>query len=125
MKISRLEKIILVVMVIAIWACWRSTRSPVFSDEFMYIDIGLRNYKEPSYGNRYFHIYLEKLFMNLAHPLIGVRIFWGFVIALTIGCVLQRAQLPTRQQPAHGLLARLSSCPSLCWWIIPENRRWT
>jgi hypothetical protein len=29
--------------------------APVFSDEFMYIDIGLRNYKEPSYGNRYFH----------------------------------------------------------------------
>jgi 4-amino-4-deoxy-L-arabinose transferase and related glycosyltransferases of PMT family len=73
----------------------------------MYIDIGLRNYKEPSYGNRYFHIYLEKLFMNLAPtPLIGVRIFWGFVTALTIGLVYYNARNFLRgSNPLHGLLA--------------------
>jgi hypothetical protein len=108
MKISRLEKIILVVMVIAIWAVLAIyAGAPVFSDEFMYIDIGLRNYKEPSYGNRYFHIYLEKLFMSAAPtPLIGVRIFWGFVIALTIGLVYYNARNFLRgSNPLHGLLA--------------------
>ena len=61
---------------------------PIFSDEFLYIDAGLRNFAEPSYGNRYFHIYLQKLFMSLAPtPLQGVRIFWGFLIALTAALI--------------------------------------
>jgi 4-amino-4-deoxy-L-arabinose transferase-like glycosyltransferase len=108
MKISRFEKIILVILVIALWAILAVyAGAPVFSDEFMYIDIGLRNYKEPSYGNRYFHIYLEKLFMSVAPtPLIGVRIFWGFVIALTIGLVYYNARTFLRgSNPLHGLLA--------------------
>ncbi len=108
MKISRFEKITLVILVIALWAILAIyAGAPVFSDEFMYIDIGLRNYKEPSYGNRYFHIYLEKLFMSVAPtPLIGVRIFWGFVIALTVGLVYYNARTFLRgSNPLHGLLA--------------------
>jgi len=108
MKISRIEKIILVVLAIALWAVMAIyAGAPIFSDEFMYIDIGLRNYKEPSYGNRYFHIYLEKLFMELAAtPLQGTRIFWGFVIALTAGLTYYNTRTLLRgSRPLHGLLA--------------------
>jgi hypothetical protein len=108
MRISRFEKITLIVLMIALWAVLALyAGAPIFSDEFMYIDIGLRNYKEPSYGNRYFHIYLEKLFMNLAStPLQGVRIFWGFIIALTVGLIYYNARTFLRgSHPLHGLLA--------------------
>jgi len=108
MRISRLEKVLLIVVVIALWITLAAyAGAPIFSDEFMYIDIGLRNYKEPSYGNRYFHIYLEKLFMEAAAtPLQGTRIFWGFIIALTVGLVYYNARSFLRgSRPLHGLLA--------------------
>lgn len=80
---------------------------PIFSDEFLYIDAGLRSFAEPSYGNRYFHIYLQKLFMALAPtPLQGVRVFWGFLIAITAALVYFNARtLFKKSSPLHGLLA--------------------
>ena len=108
MAVSRTEKIILIVMTLALWIVLAIyAGAPVFSDEFMYIDIGLRNFKEPSYGNRYFHIYLEKFFMDLAPtPLQGVRIFWGFLVAATMGLVYYNARTFTKKShPLHGLLA--------------------
>ena len=108
MKITKIEKITLIALTIVFWITLALyAGAPIFSDEFMYIDIGLRNYKEPSYGNRYFHIYLEKLFMNLAAtPLQGVRIFWGFIIALTLCMVYYNARTFLRgSNPLHGLLA--------------------
>ena len=110
MAVSKTEKIALILIVIAFWVVLAiSAGAPVFSDEFMYIDIGLRNYKEPSYGNRYFHIYLGKLFMELAPtPLQGNRIFWGFLIAVTLGMIYYNARtLLQGSNPLHGLLAVL------------------
>ena len=108
MAVSRIEKIILIIMTLAMWIVLAVyAGAPIFSDEFMYIDIGLRNYKEPSYGNRYFHIYLEKFFMDLAPtPLDGIRIFWGFLIAMTVGLVYYNARTFCKDShPLHGLLA--------------------
>ena len=53
---------------------------PKGSDELLYADIGLRGYGNYIVMNRYTHIYLQAIFMALAPtPLIGMRVFWGFV----------------------------------------------
>ena len=80
---------------------------PIYSDELLYVDIGLNNYQVASYGNRYFHVYLQKLFMGLAStPLIGTRIFWGFLVSSTGLLVYWNARSFFRHsQPLHGLLA--------------------
>lgn len=108
MAISRFEKIAIIVFLIALWALLAiHAGAPIFSDEFMYIDIGLRNFKEPSYGNRFFHVYMEKFFMELAPtPLQGVRIFWGFIIALTTGMIYYNARTFMKDSTVlHGILA--------------------
>jgi predicted small integral membrane protein len=128
MKISRFEKITMAVMGIALWAVLAIyAGAPIFSDEYMYIDIGLRNYKEASYGNRYFHIYLEKLFMNLAHtPLQGVRIFWGFIIALTVVLIYYNARTFLRgSRPLHGILAAAFFLSFPLIVDYSANRLWT
>ena len=80
---------------------------PIFSDELLYTDIGLRNLQVPDYGNRYFHVYAQKLFMALAPtPLSGVKIFWGFIVALTALLVYWNARNFFKHSTAlHGLLA--------------------
>ena len=89
MQVSKTEKILIILFFAATWAVLAiNAGGPIFSDEFLYIDAGLRSFAEPSYGNRYFHIYLQKLFMALAPtPLQGVRIFWGFLIAVTAALI--------------------------------------
>ena len=108
MQVSKTEKLLIILFFAATWiALAMNAGGPIYSDEFMYIDAGLRNFAEPSYGNRYFHIYLQKLFMTLAPtPLQGVRIFWGFLIALTATCIYFNTRtLFKESSPLHGLLA--------------------
>ncbi len=108
MHTSKTEKILIMLFFTATWAVLAlNAGGPIFSDEFLYIDAGLRNFPVPNYGNRYFHIYLQKLFMALAPtPLIGVRIFWGFLIAGTAALIYINARSFLRHSsPFHGLLA--------------------
>ena len=58
-------------------------------------------------GNRFFHVYMEKFFMELAPtPLQGVRIFWGFIIALTTGMIYYNARTFMKDSTVlHGILA--------------------
>jgi hypothetical protein len=108
MQVSKTEKLLIFFFFAAIWIVLAiNAGGPIFSDEFLYIDAGLRNFAEPSYGNRYFHIYLQKLFMALAPtPLQGVRFFWGFLIALTAALVYFNARtLFKKSSTLHGLLA--------------------
>ena len=108
MQVSKTEKLLIILFFVATWAVLAiNAGAPIFSDEFLYIDAGLRSFAEPSYGNRYFHIYLQKLFLELAPtPLQGVRIFWGFLIALTAALVYFNARtLFKKSSPLHGLLA--------------------
>ncbi len=107
MRISRLEKILIGVSFMGLWAFLAAhAGGPIFSDEYLYIDAGLRNFAEPSYANRYFHIYLQKLFMDLAPtPLWGVRVFWGFLMALTAAQVYYHARTMTKHSGIlQGLL---------------------
>lgn len=104
----KIEKILLIVMFFITWIVLAVyAGGPIFSDEFMYIDAGLRNFAEPSYGNRYFHVYLQKFFMELAPtPLWGIRVFWGLLIALTAALVYLNARILTGESGIlHGLIA--------------------
>jgi hypothetical protein len=80
---------------------------PIYSDEMLYIDVGLRNLAEPHYGNRYFHIYLQKFFMSIAPtPLAGIRIFWALLMSLTASLVyLNARKLVQSSTIFNGLLA--------------------
>lgn len=108
MKNFKLEKILSGISALAVWIILAIKGSgPIFSDELLYVDIGLNNYQIPSYGNRYFHVYLQKMFMSLVPtPLTGVKIFWGFLVALTGWLVYWNARsFFKHSNPLHGLLA--------------------
>lgn len=108
MKNSKLEKILSGISALVVWIILAIKGSgPIFSDELLYTDIGLNNYQIFSYGNRYFHVYLQKLFMSLAPtPLTGVKIFWGFLVALTGLLVYWNARsFFKHSNPVHGVLA--------------------
>ncbi len=87
--------------------CFVSQRQrPHYSDELINVDIGLNIYQVASYGNRYFHVYLQKLFMGLApRPWSARSIFgdsWSHPpVCSSLECTLF---LPP-QQPLHGLIA--------------------
>jgi hypothetical protein len=80
---------------------------PIYSDELWYLQAGLNNVPATNVLNRYFHIYLQKLFVELApSPLIGVQFFWGFLVAATAGMVYWIARLLSKENTIiHGLLA--------------------
>ena len=108
MKNSKLEKILSGISALTVWIILAIKGSgPIYSDELLYTDIGLNNYQIFSYGNRYFHVYLQKLFMSLAPtPLTGVKIFWGFLVALTGLLVYWNARnFFKHSNPVHGVLA--------------------
>jgi hypothetical protein len=107
MQLSKTEKWTLII--ISILLCLGLillAGGPIFSDEFLYLDLGLRNVIEPSYGNRYFHVYLQKLFVSiLPTPLLGVRVFWSFLIAISTALVYFNARTITKDSSIiHGLL---------------------
>lgn len=108
MQISRLEKILILLFFIGTWAGLTAyAGAPIYSDEFMYIDHGLRGDMEPSYANRYTHVYLQKLFMEIAPtPLWGTRAFWGFLMALTAALIYYHARTFTADSNSlHGFIA--------------------
>lgn len=57
---------------------------PLTSDELHYMELGLTGGKDPMILNYYFHIYFQKLFMEIApSPLVGAKIYWSFLITAT------------------------------------------
>ncbi len=108
MKRKNLEIIVSILFFIALWIGLSfNTGGPIYSDELLYIEIGLNNESAPNYGNRYFHVYLQKLFMAVAPtPLIGIRVYWAFLIALTALMIYWSARIFLKENTAiHGLLA--------------------
>jgi hypothetical protein len=105
---SKLEKILSGISALGVWITFSIMGSgPSYSDELLYINAGLNNIQNPSYANRYFHVYLQKLFMSLSPtPLTGVKIFWGFLIALTALLVYWNARrFFKHSNPLQGMLA--------------------
>ena len=67
---------------------------PLTWDEFWYIEASLNSAAYPEVLNRYFHIYLQKLFFALAgHPVPGVRVFWSFEVALVAALIYAGVRL--------------------------------
>jgi hypothetical protein len=110
-KLTRLSRLELVLMIVGFLGLWVGLAlvagGPVHSDEVWYMQAGLNNVKDSFIINRYFHIYLQKLFMVLAPtPLLGVKIFWSFMVSLTAVLVYLMARLLSRTNNfVHGILA--------------------
>jgi hypothetical protein len=67
---------------------------PITWDEFWYIEASLNSAAYPEVLNRYFHIYLQKLFFALVgDPVFGVKVFWSFEIALVAALVYSGVRL--------------------------------
>lgn len=83
--------------------------SPNSSDIPLYHQIGLKSQKVPFVLNRYFHIYLQRLFMLITkNPLQGFAWFWAFLYAGSIGLVYFVARkLSKRGSIVAGVLAVL------------------
>jgi hypothetical protein len=108
MRLSRLELILIAVGFLGLWVGLALVAGgPVHSDEVWYMQAGLNNVKDSFIINRYFHIYLQKLFMVLAPtPLLGVKIFWSFLVSLTAILVYVMARLLSGTNNfVHGILA--------------------
>ncbi|MGD0004161.1 MAG: glycosyltransferase family 39 protein [Anaerolineaceae bacterium] len=108
MRLSRLELILIILGFIGLWVGLSLVAGgPIHSDEVWYMQAGLNNVKDSFIINRYFHIYLQKLFMLLApSPLSGVKIFWSFLVSLTTALVYLLARLLSGTNNfVHGILA--------------------
>ena len=108
MRLSRLELILILLGFLGLWVGLSLVAGgPVHSDEVWYMQVGLNNVKDSFIINRYFHIYLQKMFMLLApSPLLGVKIFWSFLVSLTTLLVYLLARLLSGTNNfIHGLLA--------------------
>lgn len=78
---------------------------PLTSDELHYMELGLTGGKDPMILNYYFHIYFQKLFMELApSPLVGAKIYWSFLINATGFLVYLSARLISEKTTIAGAL---------------------
>jgi hypothetical protein len=104
----RIEKIaVSIASVIVFIALVVSAGGPIFSDEIGYIASGLNGVKNPPFLNRYFHIYIQAFFLNLApSPILGVRIFWSLEIILTALMIYMGVRLIDKKATfLHSLVA--------------------
>lgn len=57
---------------------------PNSSDISWYFHVGQNQIADPFILNRYFHVFLQSLFVSLSpNPLVGFQIFWSFLLAVT------------------------------------------
>ena len=80
---------------------------PNSSDITMYMNVGMNGIKMPFILNRYFHVFLQAIFLKLAsHPLEGYHAFWGFIIGLNTFLIYVSARKALRKSNLlHGILA--------------------
>lgn len=80
---------------------------PLSSDVLWYVNVGLTGAKDPFILNRYFHVFLELLFIRAsATPLKGIQAYWAFLVAGSAFLVYLNARLCSpKSTPLHGALA--------------------
>jgi hypothetical protein len=90
---------------------------PHSTDSLYYLDASLNNLKDPFILNRYMHVFIQKLFVEVfSSPLVGAQFFWAFEVAITGGLVYWAARSFSRKSNLiHGILAILIffSAPAL------------
>jgi hypothetical protein len=80
---------------------------PNSSDITMYLNLGMNGIKMPFVLNRYFHIFMQQIFVGLAPiPLEGYHAFWGFLVGLnTFMVYVAGRKLRPNNTILHGVLA--------------------
>ena len=79
------------------------------SDITLYLNLGMNGIKMPFVLNRYFHIFLQQIFVALApSPLAGYHAFWGFIVGMTVFLIYISARKALKSSNVfHGILAVL------------------
>jgi hypothetical protein len=106
-KISKIEAaFIIAISLIAIFVLTKSVGGPRFSDELAYITPGINGAEDLGIMNRYFHVYIQAFFMQLAPtPITGLRLFWSSEIVLTALMIYFGIRLVNRKATAiHSLV---------------------
>jgi hypothetical protein len=108
-NLSKLEFVIAFIgsVLLGIFLAIHAVGGPISTDVLLYMNSGLNRIEDTLNLNRYFHIFLESLFLNAAPtPLVGFQYFWAFLIATTTLLIYLNARSFTSQSnPFHGLLA--------------------
>jgi hypothetical protein len=107
-KISIIEWVLIALVSLAILVGLTITAGgPRFSDELAYITAGMLRLKDTHILNRYFHVYLQAIFMALAPTaLIGVKLFWaGEMVATACMIYFGIRLLNPRATWIHSILA--------------------
>lgn len=80
---------------------------PTGWDELLYMGVSMKPHAQPSYANRYVHIYIQKLFFWAAgDAFTGAKMYWAFIVtasALLVGTCAR--WLSPSAQPSVGVLA--------------------
>jgi hypothetical protein len=98
---------VFVSIVIAVLFALFARGGPNSSDITLYMDVGLNNIRTTWILNRYFHVFLQKLFLEIApYPLEGYHYFWGFLIGLNVFLIYISARKVLKNSSfINGLLA--------------------
>jgi len=82
---------------------------PNSSDITLYMNVGMNGIKMPFILNRYFHVFLQTIFVKIApSPVQGYHAFWGFIVGLNMCLIYFTARkVLKRSNPLHGILAAL------------------
>lgn len=85
---------------------WRIPASPLSSDSLLYANVGLNNIREHFILNRYFHVYLQKVFLEIApSPIEGYRTLWALLVSLVLILTYAGARAIPSSHPMNGVLA--------------------
>jgi hypothetical protein len=79
----------------------------ISTDITWYMNVGLNGIKDTFILNRYFHVFLEAIFIRFAaSPLAGLQNYWAFLISgTTLLVYLAARNLTSHNTPLHGILA--------------------
>jgi hypothetical protein len=93
------EPLLLLVFFLGSWGFFYVTLGePTSWDELLYMDLSMFPKAAGSLLNRWAHIYLQKPFLDLAPtPLLGARLYWGFLISATLVLVYLTARIIRRE----------------------------
>lgn len=108
-RIFRTETSFLLIGFVLLWFVFYKyfKGGPVSTDVIYYFNLGQLKVADPFVLNRYFHIYLQKLFVDLAqNPLSGMQSMWACILsAITIGTYLLARLITPASTPLHGIIA--------------------
>lgn len=104
------ETLLLVLFFFGCWGFFYTTiGGPTNWDSFLYMDLGLNPRPAGYILNRWAHIYLQKLFLDIAPtPLLGAKLYWGFLVSATLIFVYLSAKIIKRESNFfNGIAAML------------------